>query len=43
VTASIPAGVAHDAASNDNTASSSTDHTVSYIFWDWIFLPLIMR
>jgi hypothetical protein len=32
VIASIPAGIAQDAATNLNAASSSIDHTVSYIF-----------
>jgi hypothetical protein len=43
VIASIPAGVAQDAAGNANTASSSEDNIVDYIYYRTYYLPLVIR
>jgi serine protease AprX len=43
VTASIEASVAQDAAGNGNSASTSTDNTVTYIDHYWTYLPIISR
>lgn len=43
VITSIPAGVAHDAAGNGNTASTSTDNSVRYFLPYRIFLPAIQK
>lgn len=43
VIASIPAGAARDAAGNTNTASSSTDNSVSYSIPFRLFLPWVKR
>jgi hypothetical protein len=43
VIASIPAGVAVDAAGNGNSISTSTDNTVTYVHLLRIYLPVTMK
>jgi hypothetical protein len=43
VIATIPAGIAHDAAGNASTASTSSDNTVLYRLPYRLFLPLVVQ
>jgi hypothetical protein len=43
VTATIPAGVAHDAAGNANPASVGIDNQVLYILPHRLFLPFLHK
>ncbi len=44
VSASIDAGAAHDATGNASDASTSSDHSVFYIYsTQWLYLPLTFR
>jgi membrane protease subunit (stomatin/prohibitin family) len=43
VVASIPAGVALDAAGNSNSTSTSTDNSVTYIHLLRIYLPVVVK